>query len=195
MEISIVDQLIVSAMSLVLGIVFGAIYDIVRIWRTFLGIDYESKGVERLRRLKFPLIKNPLTKKEKQGKLAQGIVLFITDIIYFLAITIIMIIFVYYVNSGVVRWYIFIGAMLGLLIYYFTVGKIVISVSEYIKFGIKVVMSYLVYFILRPFAPIVNFLKTKFIKIREKISIRKETKKPKIELKNRKNVYKIGKNI
>ncbi len=195
MEISIVDQLIVSAMSLVLGIVFGAIYDIVRIWRTFLGIDYESKGVERLRRLKFPLIKNPLTKKEKQGKLAQGIVLFITDIIYFLAITIIMIIFVYYVNSGVVRWYIFIGAMLGLLIYYFTVGKIVISVSEYIKFGIKVVMSYLVYFILRPFAPIVNFLKTKIIKIREKISIRKETKKPKIELKNRKNVYKIGKNI
>ena len=182
-------------MSLVLGIVFGAIYDIVRIWRTFLGIDYESKGVERLRRLKFPLIKNPLTKKEKQGKLAQGIVLFITDIIYFLAITIIMIIFVYYVNSGVVRWYIFIGAMLGLLIYYFTVGKIVISVSEYIKFGIKVVMSYLVYFILRPFAPIVNFLKTKIIKIREKISIRKETKKPKIELKNRKNVYKIGKNI
>ncbi|MBQ3040991.1 MAG: spore cortex biosynthesis protein YabQ [Clostridia bacterium] len=195
MEISIVDQLIVSAMSLVLGIVFGAIYDIVRIWRTFLGIDYESKGVERLRRLKFPLIKNPLTKKEKQGKLAQGIVLFITDIIYFLAITIIMIIFVYYVNSGVVRWYIFIGAMLGLLIYYFTVGKIVISVSEYIKFGIKVVMSYLVYFILRPFAPIVNFLKTKIIKIREKISIRKETKKPKMELKNRKNVYKIGKNI
>lgn len=195
MEISIVDQLIVSAMSLVLGIVFGAIYDIVRIWRTFLGIDYESKGVERLRRLKFPLIKNPLTKKEKQGKLAQGIVLFITDIIYFLAITIIMIIFVYYVNSGVVRWYIFIGAMLGLLIYYFTVGKIVISVSEYIKFGIKVVMSYLVYFILRPFAPIVNFFKTKIIKIREKISIRKETKKPKIELKNRKNVYKIGKNI
>ena len=195
MEISIVDQLIVSAMSLVLGIVFGAIYDIVRIWRTFLGIDYESKGVERLRRLKFPLIKNQLTKKEKQGKLAQGIVLFITDIIYFLAITIIMIIFVYYVNSGVVRWYIFIGAMLGLLIYYFTVGKIVISVSEYIKFGIKVVMSYLVYFILRPFAPIVNFLKTKIIKIREKISIRKETKKPKIELKNRKNVYKIGKNI
>lgn len=195
MEVSILDQLYVFCMSLIIGVALGALYDIVRMWRAFLGIRYVNKFTEKLKLLRLPLIKNPLLKEKKQNDRAQGILLFITDIIYFLIVTLIMIIFVYSVSGGVVRWFIFVGAMMGLLIYYFTIGKIVISVSEYIVFFVRIVWAYVVYFVTYPFLPIINKIKRIFRRLKTKITEKiKRHQKPKTPYKTRKNIYEIGKN-
>lgn len=195
MEISIAYQLFVSGASALMGLFLGAIYDIVRISRAIFGIRYVNKFTYHLKEIKLPLIKNPLLIERKRNKVLSNIFIFVTDIIYFLVITLIMMVFVYYINDGIVRWYIFAGAFLGMLLYYFTVGKLVISVSEYIVFFIKTTLSYLTWIFLWIISPALRFLKGIFSKIKQKLStVKSKTNKTKKGLKIKENIYKIGKN-
>ena len=79
-------------------------------------------------------------------------------------------------NSGIPRWYIFVGAIAGAFLYYFTIGKLVISISEYIVFSLKLIFAYFTYFISRPF--VILFLKIKplFSKIKFKKKIKNKEK-------------------
>ena len=191
MQIFLADQLRVTLLSILLGLGLGALYDIVRIFRTLLGVVYVNRFTDKLKSIKLPLIKNPLLRERKKRRIAENIMIFITDILYFLTVTFVMIIYVYYVNSGIVRWYIFAGAIFGMLTYYVFVGKLVISVSECIAFFLKVVFLYLAFFISRPFLLLYRKIKPYFQKIK---SIKKNNKKSveKIE-KHRCQLYKMGK--
>ena len=189
MEVSLIQQLTVTLYSVLAGGVFGLLYDVLRISRIFLGINYVNKFTEKIKDIKLPLIENPMIRttkkrKEKFKKIAVGI----GDILYFLIITPIAVVFTYHVNNGSIRWYLVFGMAAGFALYYFTLGKIIISVSEYIVFFIKTVFSYLSYLILRPIKrgalfllgkikKLFVFIKSKIPKIQFKIKKRAKEKK------------------
>lgn len=166
---SITDQVVTTLFSALLGITLGALYDVIRISRAIFGIVYKNRFTEKLKLLKLPLIENPINYAKKSGKIKESVVLFLTDVIYFLIVTFVMIIFVYHVGDGVVRWYIFAGVMSGIMLYYFTLGKIVISISEYITFFIRVFLKYVIFFMTRPIAFLFKYLKIFKFKIKKSI--------------------------
>lgn len=189
MEVSLIQQLTVTLYSVLAGVVFGLLYDVLRISRIFLGINYVNKFTEKIKDIKLPLIDNPMrrTTKKREEKF-KAVAVGIGDILYFLIITPIAVVFTYHVNNGSIRWYLVFGMAAGFALYYFTLGKIIISVSEYIVFFIKTVFSYLSYLILRPikrgalflFGKIKKlfvFIKSKIPKIQFKIKKRAKEKK------------------
>lgn len=197
MEISIGSQLLIAVYSLLYGAVLGMVYDAFRIGRIFFGINYVNRFTGHIKGIKLPLIRNPMlndaTGKSQRYK---NTVVFIGDILYFALITPPSMVFVYAFNNGNVRWYIFFGIIAGFAAYYFTVGKLVISVSEYIAFSVKVFFSYAAYFTVRPIKKAANFL---FSKIR-KAACYIKSKMPKISIKipkkekRRTTLIRVGKN-
>jgi hypothetical protein len=191
MEVSFSEQINVALMSVVLGLAFGAIYDDVRIFRTLLGVSYVNKFSDRLKKVKLPFIKNPYNFQKSKRKIAENVMVFVTDMAYFLVITAVMIVYTYHVNSGIVRWYIFGGAIVGILLYYVTLGRLIISVSECIAFFIRAFFLYIAFFLSKPF--LILCLKTKpyFKKIK---STKNKDKKSNQKTSNRRvELYKLGK--
>lgn len=186
MEVSVSHQIYISFCSIILGFTSGLIYDFIRIIRVFLGIRYVNRFTEKLSAKKFKFIKNPFYKKETKTK-REAIKVFITDIIYFVIMTPIFMIFLYHQNNGSVRWFVFFSVVLGFLSYYFTVGKIIISVSEYIVFYIKAFFLHVIFFISKPLIPILKFIKNKSVYIRGKIKIHIQKNKDKKKAKSKKS--------
>ena len=115
MEINIQNQLIIIAYSLLLGLIFGAEYDIIRIAHIMLG------GF----RLKQPIV-------------------FLLDLAYMLTLTVGISVFAYAFNHGIWRLYILIPVSLGFVLYYNTVGRIVMLFSETLIGWIRTVLRYAV---------------------------------------------------
>ena len=142
-----------------------------------------------VRDIKLPIIENPMTKgAKKRDDKFKAVAVGIGDILYFLLITPMAVVFTYQVNDGNIRWYLLFGMVVGFALYYFTICKIIISVSEYIVFFIKTVFSYLSYLILRPIKKGALFLlckikklfvivKSKIPKIHFRVKKREDTKR------------------
>jgi hypothetical protein len=156
---------------LITGAFLGAIYDCVRILRCILGIEYYTKPVR---------LKLKKSKKERGGKISkikENTVMLITDIIFFVFCGIFLSIIVYYVNSGIVRWYILAFCLIGFAVYYFTVGKLVISVSNIIAGVIREIISCVIYLLLFPFKPVVPMTKKLFLTVKGKLIAKNRQKK------------------
>lgn len=157
MEISLAHQFAVALSSVVLGLLFGLIYDCVRILRCFLGIRYKRYMFKRLK---------CIDEDTSVGKAYESIVMGITDIIYFVTIAVIMSVFVYFVNNGKIRWYIYFGAFFGFMLYYFTLGRVVISLSSLIVIRIRKIFKIILVCLFEPIRPVALWLKAAFCKIK-----------------------------
>lgn len=116
MEISIQNQLIIIVYSFILGLIFGAEYDIIRIASLLLG----------------------------QIRLKKGIV-FLLDFAYMLSVTAACSVFAYCFNNGMMRLFFMIPMGLGFLAYYNTVGRVVMFFSETLVKWIRTVFHYIIY--------------------------------------------------
>ena len=176
MEISIKNQLITMLFSIILGMFIGLIYDIFKILRLMTGLELSPKMQNKLNKIRLPLIVKKNNKKSNNTK--KYILYIIWDILFCIAITPIIQIFVYATSFGIFRWYILIGIALGFTCYYYTVSKIIAPVYEFILLGIWVVFKYILYFIKLPIIQIEQAIKNKPISIRkEKQSKRKKDNK------------------
>ena len=149
MEISFWQQLSLPFTSFIFGLVAGVLYDTVRILRCCLGVKYRTTYPGFLLKIKLPLL-NSTERKRKPNSVKEFVLVGITDILYFLILTVFMCIFVYAVNNGRIRWFIYLFSFFGFLAYYFTVGKLVIKTSTVISFFIRAIFLYLILFILAP---------------------------------------------
>lgn len=113
MEIFIEKQLINIVYSLILGLIFGGIYDIIRVVHIFCGIASYSGESARM----------------KRGVLPFGI-FFLLDAAYMLTVTTVFSVFIYAVNSGGFRLYLLVSVIVGMVIYFLTVGRAVMYLSE-----------------------------------------------------------------
>ncbi len=183
MEISIKYQLISTMYSIILGFFTGLIYDWMKILRKLLIGEISRKTQQKILKIKFPLIN--LKFNDLSLNFRKKSVYFIFDMLFFIILTPIMLIFTYAVSNGTLRWYIIIGAFIGFLCYYYSISKIVLFVYEYILVILKIVVSYVIYFAKIPLTKINLKIKRKLNSFKMKKKSKKEKKPTEEKAKNR----------
>lgn len=115
MELFIGKQLQVVGYSFVLGLIFGGLYDIIRIAHCLCGIASYTGDSPGMRRGKFPFL-----------------LFFLLDTAYMIVVTAMFSIFLYWQMSGKFRLFVLVSAIAGLSVYLCTAGRIVMLFSEII---------------------------------------------------------------
>lgn len=103
-----------AALSVVMGMVLGAVYDIIRFLRLLFGFD----------------VRSPFDKKKKRGKWVGYIFVCIGDLLFFIIAAVFMSVFFFLSGDGRMRGYGLFGAFIGFTLYYRTVGRLFIGVSS-----------------------------------------------------------------
>lgn len=124
--------------SIVIGIILGVVYDVFRIQR----ITMESDN--------------------KYFTVIRDIIIFIEDIIFAIISAIFIAIMIFYVNNGQIRWFALFGTSIGFIIYYNTIGRIVILCSEkiiaFIRYCIRMIKNLVCRFLIKPVIKFVRFV-------------------------------------
>lgn len=153
MEISPYRLFLLLVYSFLFGISAGVFNDINRIVRALLGNRYSGKNIDRLYDISLPFI-GKLSRSEADKKLKRrlmSLLIFLQDIALFFYLGCGVVILNYYMNRGQFRLYTIAACLFGALLYYFTIGKLVIFLSEGVVFFIRAVFGILIYLISRPF--------------------------------------------
>lgn len=127
---------VAALLSLLLGIFFGIVYDIIRFFRVVLGVDVSN-----------PFVKGKLT----LHKLFGFVFVTLGDLFFFAVATVSMCIFLFLTGDGRFRWYVLLGIILGFWAYYNTVGKLFIKIAEKIISGLKKLFRFMLLPLLRLF--------------------------------------------
>ena len=132
----------------VLGVGLGVFYDLLRITRVFLGVQYSLRATKKLQAMHFPLLKE---RKKRTESPFLGTVIFFEDLLFGLLCGVSMVLLLYGANNGNFRFPTVICAGAGFFLYRGTVGKLVMLFSEVIAFFIEIFIRYICYFISFPF--------------------------------------------
>lgn len=153
MEISILDQCISLLKFFLVGIYFGVIFDVVKLFRCLFCPSFSIKFYE----------KHILNKYENLFRNRHGIfekiIIAIFDFLFFIIITPQMCIFVYGYCNGNVRWFIFFGTLVGFILYKISIGRFFGFLIQFPVFFIRVGIFKLCNPLLRKIKKL--FLKTK----------------------------------
>ena len=145
-------------LSLASGAAMGLLYDVLRIQRVLLGMNrYTAAARSPQFCPKF------CSKKEKRKELsvwrvAKQAILIVQDLFFCLSVGVVVTVLLFYRNHGEFRGFVLVGALFGFLAYYFTVGKLVVFVSEYVVFAMKTAILYAVYYVTLPVITAARFL-------------------------------------
>ena len=145
MEISQLSFVLLAVYSLCFGVVLGVIYDIMRVQRVLLGAEYRgNKSKVDYRNIKLPIIKKKAysEKFDRFFKSFLNIYIAVGDVLFVTACGAAVVLVAYAYNSGRVRVIIYLGLLFGFLAYYFTVGKIVMRLSQLIAFVVRSILVY-----------------------------------------------------
>jgi hypothetical protein len=170
MEVSMQSQAIFLAFATLIGIALGLLYDALRISRIFMGVKYAHKTVEKLDLLNLPLIGRAADKKSSKGmKIFKNsvvdTVVFIEDIVFFIICAAVLVVCIFAASYGEARSFAFAGCAAGFFAYFFTLGRLVMFLSEYVVFGIRTFIRYFIFFTINPILWL--YKRIKYIIIRE----------------------------
>lgn len=172
MEISPYMLFLLLVYSFLFGMAAGVFNDINRITRAFLGVRYSSRSFDKLYSLKLPFV-GALGDKRKEGKLKRGllsVIIFFQDILLFAFMGCGTAILNYYLNRGQFRLYTIAAVAAGFVVYYFTLGKLVIFLSQGIVFLLRAIFGIAAYIVSRPFVWIFSIVKRGVLYCYKKIS-------------------------
>jgi hypothetical protein len=144
-------QLSALLLSLACGGLCGALYDLFRISRVLLGFSEYTSAARKLYAAPLPLIgsvcrpgKTSVRNRIEHALIALG------DVLYGILSGCVFSVFLYVAASGCFRWFYLAGAGIGFLIYYFTIGRIVVLSSDVIVYVLRLVAAYVRYFLCLP---------------------------------------------
>ena len=158
MEISPFLLALLLGWSFVWGVILGVLNDVNRITRVFCGKVYSKKYFGKLYELTLPIVNRPIERKESGlRKKSLSVLIFFQDIIFFAIAGIGITVLNYEFNEGRFRFFTVFAVVSGFIIYYFTVGKIVMMLSEGIVFFIKATILIIFSAICRPFVILGHF--------------------------------------
>ena len=140
-----------------LGVLFGAIYDVFRIARISRMPCLMPKG--RL----YELIGIPEKKNRKKAvprgfAALDALLTFAEDIVFWLIVSAGEILFIYHVNGGAVRVYFILCTFAGAALYFFTAGKITMFFSARAIFLLRCLLYWSFYIIIYPVKLILRLL-------------------------------------
>ena len=159
--------------SFLFGAFAGALNDAGKIFRALL---FGTGSAERQRKLcdiKLILVGKLPQKRESK---ALPIIVFICDVLLFLCVGCGIAILNYYFNKGQMRLYTITAVAVGFLFYYFTIGKIISFLSDYLVFFLRAVTAIALKLFLTPFAIAFGTLKKIFLLLVRKIVFALEKK-------------------
>ncbi len=110
----VVEQVKLALMllySVLLGLFFGVVY-----------------GIFKFRRLCFPL-RQLNARKSTQKMAMEDVIVFFEDVLFAFVCGVSTCIFIYYTNAGRFRGIVLVGSLLGFVVYYNTIGKLVLKLS------------------------------------------------------------------
>ena len=149
--------LIVKA--IVLGVIFGVVYDVFRILRiSSSAVTPRGAFFEKIKPRK-PLLN---VRRPKKTAAVGNIAVFIQDIVFFAICTAAEILFFLRENNGEIRIYCLIFSLSGFIIYLVSLGRITIYFSSVIIFSAKCLLYWSLYIIIIPVK--------RFLKIIKKVS-------------------------
>ncbi len=121
MEFFIEKQLLNIVYSVILGLIFGGIYDIIRVVQILCGIASYSDGM---------IVMKPV----RHGKRPTPafFIFLVTDFVFMLTVISVYSFFNYWAEYGRVRFYLMFAAAAGFYIYYNTAGRLVMLCSDFI---------------------------------------------------------------
>jgi len=100
--------------SFIAGVALGVLYDFIRAFKMFFGVRYAR----------------PIVKRSVAVRVLAYIVTFLTDILFWIVVGVTSILLMYGVGGGVFRGLTYFGLAVGGLLYYFSIGRLVLKVSE-----------------------------------------------------------------
>ena len=144
MEISQLSFVLLIIYSLLFGVLLGIVYDVIRIQRVFLGVEYKTKRQRtNYRDINLPIInRKAYFNHRKSSKGLLNIYIAIGDIFFVTLCGIITVLVAYAYNGGRIRAVIWIGLLVGAVLYYFTVGKMVMRLAEFVAFVLRCAVLY-----------------------------------------------------
>lgn len=151
MGISLTRQLHAIVYALLCGLGCGVLYDLFRLTRVFLGITEYSQTGLRLYDRPFPLI--GMLRRPRSGRIvraAQFWTVFVGDVLYALIVGCLFSVFLYVAASGCFRWFYLFSIGVGFFAYYFTVGKLVMAVSDMLVCIFRICLRYVLFFLMVP---------------------------------------------
>ncbi len=162
-------RILISAF--LIGFLLGAVYDCFRILRISLFSSERKKRQGKLFDLLSKIQRKKITGNKTQTPIKnhrffsvyEYIFVFFNDVLFSMIVTAATILFIFTANMGRIRLYILSGELFGFLIYYHTVGRIIIYFSELIIALIDTLLKLLynisVYPILCGFVVVLHFFK------------------------------------
>lgn len=147
-----IRQLYAMAYAVICGVLCGITYDSFRLFRVFWGITEYTKMGQKLYSAEFPLIGT--VRRPDSGRIVRTAhfwIVLIGDILFALLSGCIFSVFVYVAASGCFRWFYLLFACVGFLVYYFTIGNLVMAASDVIVCILRILLRYVLYFFVLPF--------------------------------------------
>lgn len=89
----------------------------------------------------------------------KDIITYIEDISFWILTGLLTLYFIFYYNNGEIRFYIFLGIILGILIYILTISKYIIKFSVTVINFIKNIINKVIQVIFYPLKLVINFLR------------------------------------
>ena len=146
------------AWAVVDGVALGVFYDFIRAFKMLCGVSYFGEK----------------SRKRIATRVIEYVITFFCDVLFFLVAGVVTLLLIYRMGEGLFRAFTFGGIISGFALYYFTVGKIVMLVSEAIIFFIRATLKVVLFIIFRPvfliFRKIFEALKKMWIKIKTSIA-------------------------
>lgn len=159
--------------SFLFGIFIGILNDVNRIVRVFIGVRYAEKDFTGL--YSFFHVSAPRSVNGTKRGFFTNILIFFGDLLLFIVMGIGIVLLNFYYNDGRFRLYTVLATALGAVLYYYSLGRLVISVSE----PIMIFLRFLIYQIIKLFFMPIKFIINIICSIVKKIYeiIRKELEK------------------
>ena len=89
----------------------------------------------------------------------KDIITYIEDITFWILTGLLTLYFIFYYNNGEIRFYIFLGIILGIMVYILTISKYIVKFSVTVINFIKSILNKVIQIIFYPVKLVINFLR------------------------------------
>ncbi len=156
------DSCVIFFQSMIPGIFIGFLYDCFRIFR--IGNIAKQSRIGSLYNKKMPPRSSPQTNVKisffvKLSDFSKKSSLFFQDILFWIFVGIIEIVYIFQSNNGELRLYSLFFSILGFVVYYNTIGKIVMYFAKHIFLLVRFILVWIGFVCYYPFFQICNIFK------------------------------------
>lgn len=157
--------------ALLLGIVLGVVWDVFRTMRVWRGGDAgQSVWSNKLRsynrrRSPYPILRIQKKCPGEQHVSHHFLWTFFEDLLFMLIAGISFLLFCFDINMGIVRWYLLLGVIAGFLLYYHTIGRLVIAWSALIGAFVRATMVFIYNYTLYYVVVLLTFFANRMLRL------------------------------